>query len=272
MRKACANWQQGNCLISKSQILGLTCPTRIDDRKHSHRHRVFATPWQKIVTSTEALAQAHHTLAQNILADVETPIRDFAAGSSEMQAMANISGNLRAIAKETDSANKKAEKLREKGGKAAAGKVASAATEVENAQGQWDSQAPYVFERLQAVDEARVDHQRNGLTQFQTHVIECFSAVGSSAEECLNALLNIQTADEITTFALKTTRSLPTITTTASGRRKSTVQEPVAPPTTDAGSSLAPVPSLPRQDEISSNRSGSSRMKHDLISCVADCL
>jgi len=178
-----------------------------------------------------------------------------------MQAMANISGNLRAIAKETDNATKKAEKLREKGGKAVAGKVASAATEVENAQGQWDSQAPYVFERLQAIDEARVDHQRNGLTQFQTHVIECFSATGNSAEECLNALLNVQTADEITTFAIKTTRSLPTITTntSTSERRKSTIQEPVPPPTTDAGSSLAPVPSLPRPDEMSSNRSSSSK-------------
>jgi hypothetical protein len=197
-----------------------------------------------------------------------------------MQAMANITGNLRAIAKEADNAHKKQAKLNEKGGKAAAGKVASAASEVEAAQGQWDSQAPYVFERLQAVDEARVDHQRNGLTQFQTHVIECFSATGSSAEECLNALLNVQTADEITTFAIKTTRSLPAVapttgastgtstmgslmsTTATQERRKSLRQEsmPPPPPTTDAGSSLHPIPSVPRQDEAASNRSGSGEV------------
>jgi hypothetical protein len=183
-----------------------------------------------------------------------------------MQAMANIAGNLRAIAKETDNAHKRQAKLNEKGGKAAAGKVASAASDVESAQGQWDSQAPYVFERLQAVDEARVDQQRSHLTQFQTHVIECFSATGTSAEECLNALLNVQTADEITTFVIKTTRSLPTntATSTAAGtitaaeRRKSIRQESVPPPpTTDAGSSLNPVPSVPRHDEAASNRSGS---------------
>jgi hypothetical protein len=245
--------------------------------------RVFATPWQKIVTSTEALAQAHHSLAQNIFADVETPLRDFAGGNSEMQAMANITGNLRAIAKEADNAHKKQTKLNEKGGKAAAGKVASAASEAEAAQGQWDSQAPYVFERLQAVDEARVDHQRNGLTQFQTHVIECFSATGNSAEECLNALLNVQTADEITTFVIKTTRSMPAITatgtatgtpmstTTTQERRKSIRQESMPPPpTTDAGSSLHPVPSVQRQDEAASNKSGSGEAQRDKMVGITD--
>lgn len=236
-----------------------------------------------MVTSTEALAQAHHSLAQNIFQDVETPMRDFAAGNSEMQAMHNIAGNLRAIAKEADNAYKKQAKLSGKGGKADAGKVAAAASEAEAAQGQWDSQAPYVFERLQALDEARVDHQRSNLTQFQTHVIECFSATGNSAEECLNALLNVQTADEIATFAIKTTRSLPvvsspgtgastpmvnavgnmmTTTTTTQDRRKSLRPEPMSPPpTTDAGSSSYPVPPIPRQDEAASTKSGSGR-KH----------
>lgn len=253
--------------------------------------RVFATPWQKIVTSTEALAQAHHSLAQNIFQDVETPIRDFAAGNSEMQAMHNIAGNLRAIAKEADNAHKKQAKLNGKGGKADAGKVASAASEVEAAQGQWDSQAPYVFERLQAVDEARVDHQRSGLTQFQTHVIECFSATGNSAEECLNALLNVQTADEITTFAIKTTRSLPVVSSPGTGAstpmantvgsmmtatttqelRKSLRQEPMPPlPTTDAGSSLHPVPTIPRQDEAASTKSGSGRKNRSMMTGITD--
>lgn len=235
-----------------------------------------------MVTSTEALAQAHHSLAQNIYQDVETPMREFASGNSEMLAMHNIAGNLRAIAKEVDNAHKKQAKLYGKGGKADAGKVASAASELEATQGQWDSQAPFVFERLQALDEARVDHQRSGLTQFQTHVIECFSATGNSAEECLNALLNIQTADEITTFAIKSTRSLPVGSTSAPGagpttqmaqtvgnmmaatttqeRRKSLRQESLPPPPTmDVGSSLYPVPPIPRQDEAASNKSGSGR-------------
>jgi hypothetical protein len=228
---------------------------------------IFSTPWHKIVTSTETLAQSHHNLASNLGQDVEVPLRDFATGNREMQAMATITGNLQAIAREVDTAQKKADKLKEKGGKAAAGKVASAASDVENAQGQWDSQAPYVFERLQAVDEARVDHLRNVLTQYQTHVIESGSTISTSAEECLNALLNVQTADEIQTFALKTTRTLPTTTSTSTPAKRrmsradtqsSFAANPNASlsPTT---SQAAPIPPVPRLDDGSSQRSSSCK-------------
>jgi hypothetical protein len=219
------------------------------------------------VTSTETLANSHYILAQNIGQDVEVPLRDFATSNREMQAMATITGNLQAIGRDVDTAQKKADKLKEKGGKAAAGKVASAASDVENAQGQWDSQAPYVFERLQAVDEARVDHLRNVLTQYQTHVIESSSTISTSAEECLNALLNVQTADEIKTFALKATRNVSgtTPTSTAAKRRmsradhqSSSAADPSASlsPTT---SNAAPVPPVPRLDDGSSQRSSSCK-------------
>jgi hypothetical protein len=228
---------------------------------------IFSTPWQKIVSSTETLAQSHHVLAQNIGQDVETPLRDFANSNREMQAMATITGNLQAIGRDVDAAQKKADKLKEKGGKAAAGKVANAASDVENAQGQWDSQAPYVFERLQAVDEARIDHLRNVLTQYQTHVIESTSTISTSAEECLNALLNVQTADEIKTFALKTTRTLPTTTsaTTAAKRRMSradTLPSSAGDPSASLSpttSVAAPVPPVPRLDDGASQRSSSCK-------------
>jgi hypothetical protein len=180
--------------------------------------------------------------------------------------MATITGNLQAISKDVDNAQKKADKLKEKGGKAAAGKVATAASDVENAQGQWDSQAPYVFERLQAVDEARIDHLRNVLTQYQTHVIESSSTISTSAEECLNALLNVQTADEIKTFALKATRTLPASTAAKRRMSRADIQSPGLS-ATDPGSSLSPttslavpVPPLPRPDDGSSQRSSSCKI------------
>jgi hypothetical protein len=228
--------------------------------------RIFSTPWHKIVTSTETLAQSHHSLAQNLGQDVELPLRDFGTSSREMQAMTSITGNLQTIGKDVEAAQKKAEKLKEKGGKAAAGKVATAATDVENAQGQWDSQAPYVFERLQALDEARIDHLRNVLTQYQTHVIESSSSISTSAEDCLNALLNIQTADEIKTYALKSTRTLPA--TTAAKRRMSRAD--LQPPSaSDPSSSLSPstslappTPPVPRLDDESSQRSSSCKARN----------
>jgi hypothetical protein len=227
---------------------------------------IFSTPWQKIVSSTQALAESHYTLSQNIGRDVEMPLREFANSSREMQAMATITGNLQSIGKDVELAQKKADKLKDKGGKAAAGKVASAASEVENAQGQWDSQAPYVFERLQAVDEERVDHLRNVLTQYQTHVTDCVTAAGREGEDCMNAILNVQTADEIKTYALRTTRGLPATPATSAAKRRMSRADapPPPPPSTDAGSSLAPVPSLPRPDELSSQRSSSCRLILDL--------
>lgn len=206
-----------------------------------------------MVASTEGLAKAHHGLAQNIGNEVEVPLRDWASKDRDVQQMTNIIGNIQAIARDLENAQKKSEKLGSKGGKADASKVATAASDVESALTQWQSQAPYVFERLQAVDEARVDNMRNVLTQYQTFVIEAGSSLSESAEDSLNALLNVQTADEIKTFAMKNTKVLP-----RAQRRMSMRQDVSTPPLTDAGSSLTPVPTLPR-DDVSSHRSNSCK-------------
>lgn len=172
---------------------------------------VFSLPWQKIVSSAEAIADSHHTLASKIEADVERPLRDFDRSNREIQNMSTIGGNLAAMAKEIDGANKKAEKLRDKGAKASAGKVANASSDVENAMSQWESQAPYVFEQLQAADESRVNVLRDILTQFQTHEVDQVERSRVTAEQCLHAVLNIETADEIKTFALRTAQGKPKI-------------------------------------------------------------
>jgi F-BAR domain only protein len=213
---------------------------------------VFTSPWQKIIEATSTLAQSHHNLSQNIGVDVEAPLRDFTSMNREMQNISTMTGNIQSIAKEFENANKRADKLKDKGGKAAADKVANAASSVEDAKGQWDSQAPYVFEKLQAVDEARLDHLRNCLTQFQTHVIEANSSVSSGAEECLNALLNVQTSDEIQRFSMRA----PSSATTRARERRQSRSQPVSAPTT---SSLAP-PSIPlaaTTEDAASQRSSS---------------
>ena len=162
--------------------------------------RVFTTPWQKIVSSTEALADSHYLLAQKIEADVEKPLREFTSSDREAQAMGTIQGNLAAMAKEVENAQKKADKLQGKSSKSAAGKVANATSEVENATSQWDSQAPFVFEKLQAVDESRLNHLRDVLTQFQTHEVDQIERSRVIAEQCLNSLLNVETAAEIKSY------------------------------------------------------------------------
>ena len=104
---------------------------------------------------------------------------------------------------------------------------------MEDAQGQWDSQAPFVFESLQVVDEARLDHLRGCLTQFQTFSSEVSTAVNSAAEESLNALLNWQTSVEIEHFYIES----PDLDLDASrASQEPAAASPVGPDSDNSGS------------------------------------
>lgn len=169
-------------------------------------HSIFSVPWSTLTNALETLADSHHTLASRIEADVERPLRDFAHSNREMQAMATIQGNLASMARDIEGAQKKNERLASKGAKAKTTNVANASNDLETAQGQWESQAPYVFETLQAVDDARLNQLRDVLTQFQTQQIDQVEKDRTAAEQGLNVLLTVETADEIKTFALRTTQ------------------------------------------------------------------
>ena len=120
-----------------------------------------------------------------------------------MQGVSTIQGNLAVLARELEDAQKRSEKALAKGGRADAKKVSSAISEVQGANQQWSSQAPFVFEQLQALDESRVNHLRDTLTQLQTHEVDQLERSRVSAENCLNVLLNVDTADEISTFVAR---------------------------------------------------------------------
>ena len=157
----------------------------------------------------ETLAQSHSILAQKIEVDVERPLKEYQSKNREMQAISTIQGNLAAIAKEVDSAQRKASKI--SGGKSSANKVANATSDVEAANQQWESQAPYVFEQLQALDESRVNHLRDVLTQLETHEVDQVERNRTTAESCLNTILNINAAEEISTFVARQTANAPHI-------------------------------------------------------------
>ncbi|KAL8973859.1 MAG: hypothetical protein Q9197_001894 [Variospora fuerteventurae] len=158
-------------------------------------------------------------------ADVERPLKSYQRESREMQAMSTIQGNLTAVAKELDAAQKRADRM--SGGKASANKVAEAISSAEAIDREWQSQAPYVFEQLQALDENRVNHLRDVLTQLETHEVDQVERSRISAESCLNTLLNVDTKEEISAFVARISAGLPTIqpntrSRTASGNVLST--------------------------------------------------
>lgn len=170
---------------------------------------IFATPWRRIIHATELIASSHQTLAYRIEVDVERPLKDFMSTNREMQSLSTIQGNLATMAREIENATDRAEKLRKKGPKIGAGKMANAASDIESATSQWNSQAPFVFESLQAVDETRLNHLRDVLTQFQTYEIDQAQRTREAAENCFNALLDAETASEIKAFVTKTLESKP---------------------------------------------------------------
>ncbi len=214
---------------------------------------VFRTPWQSIVSSMQSLAESHSILATKMESDVERPLKDFQSKNREMQGISTIQGNLAAMAKDLDGAQKKAQKLA--GGKSNANKIASATSEVDVANSAWDSQAPYVFEQLQALDESRVNHLRDVLTQFETHEVDLVERNRITAESCLNALLNVNTAEEISTFVARNTgadQNVPRRLASRSATISSSTAESIPPPPVPAATSpptLTPSRERFRQDE-----------------------
>lgn len=173
------------------------------------RASIFRTPWQSIVNSVGSLAESHAVYAAKMQSDVERPLLDYQSMSREMQAMTTIQGNLASVAKEADGAHKRAAKLA--GGKSSANKVANATSDVEAANQHWESQAPYVFEQLQELDMNRIDHLRTVLTQLETFEVDLVERNRVTAERCLNALLNMDTKDEISTFVARMSGGDPSI-------------------------------------------------------------
>jgi len=174
--------------------------------------RILAKPWSTLTSRIEQLAQCHTKLANKIEADVERPLRNFVTSNQEYSSLSTMQSNLGDLVREVDTAQKKLEKIT--GGSTnhsfgrnnsltSSANLTVAQTELENAQGAWNSQAPFVFETLQAADERRMDNLRNLLTLFLTHETDRIETDKNSAEACLNAMLTVETDKEIKMFAAR---------------------------------------------------------------------
>jgi hypothetical protein len=114
-----------------------------------------------------------------------------------MSAMTTIHGNLSSLARDLEDAQEKSDKLNRKGGKASALKVDAASSKLSSATSAWDSQAPFIYETLQALDERRLNHLRDVLTQYETHEADVIEQNRKTIEQTLRSLLEIDTAQEI---------------------------------------------------------------------------
>lgn len=159
--------------------------------------------------------------------------------------MTSVQGNLSSMAKELEDAKNQSEKLSRKGGKASAQKVEAATSKLEAANVQWDTQAPFIFETLQALDERRLNHLRDVLTQLETHEADQVERSRITAEQTLNSLLEVDTAQEIQNFARDA----------VAGKPKLERRPPIRQASSMAGSNMA-LPPNRSQDDAASENSG----------------
>ncbi|KAM0270253.1 hypothetical protein ACHAQH_009493 [Verticillium albo-atrum] len=199
-----AEWLQERRRVEEQYVISLRKLLQFKVPNSQSELGVFQAPWDKILQAVDATAQSHHQLASNIDRDVEAPLRAFGT-KSEMQDMIATSGNLSAMARDLDEAQKRVETLGKKGTKGNAQKLEAALTKLGTSTQQWDSQAPFIFESLQALDEQRVNQLRDLLTQYQTHESDQAQRSQATAAETLASMLEISTELEIASFQERAT-------------------------------------------------------------------
>lgn len=226
-------------------------------------HSIFQSPWDKILQSTDGIAASHHRFAQDIEKDVEHSLRSFQT-KKEMQSINTVSQNLQQMARDLEDAQEQSDKLTRKGKKANAQKVDHATSRLESVTQQWESQAPFIFESLQALDEQRINHLRDVLTQYVTHEVDQAARTQTSAEDVLNNILEVKTEQEIQRFVQKTVGNRPKLEkrptgTGPGGTAPGTInsrQGSVATPGTPTTPSLAPPSLSGHEDDGVSEHSG----------------
>lgn len=156
--------------------------------------------------------------------------------------MQTMSSNLASMAKALEAAQHETDKLEKKGSKANTQKVDAASAKLESATQQWESQAPFIFEGLQAMDESRINQLRDLLTQYQTHESDCAQQTQDKSADALAQVIEVNTETEIQSFVNKATLGKAKLPTRTSTRRSSNAGTPAstAPPSTGGSATLAP--------------------------------
>ncbi|KAM5429458.1 Suppressor of Profilin del [Microsporum canis] len=257
-----ADWLAERRRLEEVYYVGLRKLARRPHPEGGQALGVFEVPWQRILSATESMAQSHEALATGIETDAEKPLREYETKNADMKSMVSIQNDLSSLVKTLETAQKKLDKIKDKGPKHAS-KVPGAQSAVDDAKTQWQSRAPFVLEQLQAIDEHRVNHLRDILTQYQTHESDQVERSRQAAESSLNSLLNIQAGEEIRAYVSKKSGGrlpaeiAPSTPATPSARQETPTSPKPTPP-----AMAEPLPSPPPvHDDSASQRSGMSAQR-----------
>ncbi|KAG6039400.1 hypothetical protein E4U41_002706 [Claviceps citrina] len=198
-----ADWLQERRRVEEQYVLGLRRLAQSHKGPNSSSELgVFQPSWSRIINAVETMAQSHHMLADKIEEDLEQPLRGFQQRQDYVN-MHEMSSNLSALAKKIEKPGKRDNRTVN--------------------QQEWESTAPYIFEKLQEVDESRVNHLRDILTLYQTHEADQAERARGIAGQTLALVIEVKTEEEIRDFASSTVAGFPPPPTRGSTRRSSTV-------------------------------------------------
>lgn len=158
--------------------------------------------------AVDTIAESHNLLAERIEQDIEHPLRVF-HHNKDATLINTMASNLASVVKEMDDARDKADKLNKKRGKGSTQKVDAAASKLESASQQWESQSPYIFESLQSLDELRINQMRDLLTQYQSLESDQAQRTQDRAVETLAQMIEISTETEVHQFVESVSSSRP---------------------------------------------------------------
>lgn len=170
---------------------------------------LFLPAWKQVLAEADEAAHNHYIFTQRVEKDVEIPLRNYMSEATEAKEFNSQKTNMASLATTAATAQRDSDKLTAKGGKANASKLESANSKLQNAHQQWDAQAPFIMETFQMLDEARLNHLRELLTQYQTHELQALTDRRRSIEKAMNALLEVDTAQEIKNWAQAMTVGKP---------------------------------------------------------------
>ncbi|KFY44330.1 hypothetical protein V494_01534 [Pseudogymnoascus sp. VKM F-4513 (FW-928)] len=240
-----ADWLQERRKVEDLYVQGLKKLARRPLPDTMSELGVFSGPWSQIVSWVDETATSHAMLSKGIEKDVEQSLRQFPTKNKEVASVLTIQGHLAQMAKEYESAQDTVDKLAKKGSKANQAKTQQATQKLNTVTSEWESQAPFIFEKLQAIDETRLNHLRDVLTQFETHEMDQVERNKASTEAALTSLLEVDTAVEIHNFATNATLGKPKL------ERRQTAARTGSTVSANSANLSLPPPRMPVEDSSS---------------------
>ncbi|CAN6674642.1 hypothetical protein TRVA0_059S00386 [Trichomonascus vanleenenianus] len=150
--------------------------------------------WTLVVASVEQSASSAKVFSHKLHAEIESPLRNFSSRSNQFQDVKQLQEGLTQLARQLVHAE---EKLQHQRGNE------EHQIQLAESRSSWESQAPYLTEQLEVVDEARLVLVKDSLTRMQTLEVDRAQGSIKEAEKSLNSILSFEPYEDMNSFASK---------------------------------------------------------------------